>query len=177
MALFNLLGAEILACVITDSAGVWPNIHTYLTSQFPRTTDPKGILRKYGPLFIFFVFFPLKYFLKHKKWVPVTSNKRSCTAVPQECEDQFHCIWIQESVDILLIQQINKYHEDLSNPGWRVIIKPEHPLTGISVSSFLGTWTWEPGLEGGGRWDQSLLSDSWCCPGHSGKVSSLQKWR
>lgn len=80
----------------------------------------------------------------HKKLVPVASNKRSCLAVQQERERQFYCIWIQEfkeSVDILLIQQINQYHEDLLSPGHQVILKSEHPLTGISVAGCLGNRT------------------------------------
>lgn len=92
---------------------------------------------------------------------------KSFLAVLQKCEGQFHHVQIQEreeSMDILLIQGTNKCHWRPPQPRLSGHLTARLPFHWYVCGSLPRTRTWEPGLESGGRWDRSLISDSGCCP-------------
>ena len=92
---------------------------------------------------------------------------KSFLAVLQKCEGQSHHVQIQEceeSMDILLIQETNKCHWRPPQPRLSGRLTACLPFLWYVCGSLPRTRTWEPGLESGGRWDRSLISDSGCCP-------------
>ena len=92
---------------------------------------------------------------------------KSFLAVLQKREGQFHHVQIQEreeSMAILLIQGTNKCHRRPPQPRLSGRLTARLPFHRYVCGSLPRTRTWEPGLESGGRWDRSLISDSGCCP-------------
>lgn len=102
----------------------------------------------------------------HKKLAPVCSNEE-LLGCATEMWGTSHHVQIQEceeSMDILLIQETNKCRWRLPQPRLSGHLTACLPFLWHVCGSLPRTRTWESGLESGGRWDRSLISDSGCCP-------------